>query len=128
MPKTPLHTNHAPAAIGCYSQAVRHGDLLYISGQIPLLPDGSLANIKDFSAAARQVFENLSAIAEAAGAGLQDTVKLTIYLTDLGNFAELNTIMAEYFSEPYPARVTVGVADLPKGVPIEIEGLVALSG
>jgi len=121
-----INTENAPGAIGTYSQAVKTGNTVYISGQIPLDP-GTMEVVSDsFEAAAHRVFQNLAAVAEAAGGSLEDAVKLNISMTDLGNFAAVNEIMMEYFSEPYPARAAVGVAALPKGVPIEIEAILEL--
>ena len=110
-----ISTDQAPAAIGTYSQAVQAGNTVYISGQIPLDPVTGAMVEGDFEAQARQVFSNLSAVAEAAGATLQAAVKLTIFLTDLGEFAAVNRVMSEFFSEPYPARAAVEVSALPKG-------------
>ncbi len=126
MQKETIHTDAAPAAIGTYSQAVRVGDLVFVSGQIPLVPGTMEIVAGDFAARARQVFDNLAAIAAAAGGGLDDAVKLTIFLTDLDNFATVNEIMAEYCSEPYPARAAVQVAALPKGVDVEADLILAL--
>lgn len=126
MSKEALHTDNAPAAIGTYSQAVRSGKLIFLSGQIPLLPATMEVVEGDFEARARQVFENLKAVAEAAGGSLDDAVKLTIFLTDLGNFATVNSVMQEYFSEPFPARAAVGVASLPKGVDVEADAILAI--
>lgn len=126
MAKKIISTEAAPGAIGTYSQAVQAGNTVYISGQIPLDPDTMEVVDESFEAAAHQVFRNLSAIAKAAGGGLADAVKLNISMTDLGNFAAVNEIMAEYFEQPYPARAAVGVAALPKGVPIEIEAVLVL--
>ena len=118
-----IHTDRAPAAIGAYSQAVRVGDTIYISGQIPLDP-GSMEMVDEsFKAAAHQAFKNLAAVAEAAGGDLNDAVKVNISLTDLANFATVNEVMAHYFQQPYPARAAVGVASLPRGAPIEIEAI-----
>ena len=127
MNKQPVHSDSAPSAIGTYSQAVRSGDLDFLSGQIPLDPATMEVVDGDFEARARQVFENLSAVAEAAGASLDNAVKLTIFLTDLDNFATVNSVMAEYFNEPYPARAAVGVAALPKGVDVEADAILALN-
>lgn len=124
--KAAIHTGQAPAAIGTYSQAVRAGDLVFLSGQIPLDPATGDMVGGDFEVRARRVFENLKAVAEAAGGTLDDVVKLTLYLTDLGNFATVNAVMAGYFSEPYPARAAVGVATLPKGADVEAEAVLAL--
>jgi reactive intermediate/imine deaminase len=126
MTRQTIHTDAAPAAIGTYSQAVRIGDLVFISGQIPLVPATMELSDGDFAARARQVFDNLKAIAEAAGGSLDDAVKLTIFLTDLDNFATVNEVMAEYFAEPYPARAAVQVAALPKGVDIEADAILSL--
>jgi len=124
--KTPVHTDNAPSAIGTYSQAIRSGDLLFMSGQIPLDPETMEVVEGDFADRAHRVFRNLAAVAEAAGASLDQAIKLTIYLTDLDNFATVNSVMAEYFNEPYPARAALGVASLPKGVDIEAEAIIAL--
>jgi len=124
--KTPIHSDNAPAAIGTYSQAIRSGNLVFLSGQIPLDPATMEIVDGDFEARARRVFENLKAVAEAAGGTLDQIVKLTIYLTDLENFAAVNTTMAEFFDEPYPARAALGVASLPKGVDVEAEAILAL--
>ena len=126
MSKTPIHTGSAPSAIGTYSQAIKSGDLLFMSGQIPLDPATMEVVEGDFAARAHRVFSNLAAVAEAAGANLDQAVKLTIYLTDLENFATVNSVMAEYFTEPYPARAALGVASLPKGVDIEAEAILRL--
>jgi reactive intermediate/imine deaminase len=124
--KTPLHTDKAPSAIGTYSQAIRSGELVFMSGQIPLDPATMEIVEGDFAARAHRVFQNLQAVAEAAGGNLDQVVKLTIYLTDLGNFATVNEVMAGYFSEPYPARAALGVASLPKGADVEAEAIMAL--
>ena len=121
-----IHTDGAPAAVGTYSQAVRTGNLVFISGQIPFVPETMEVVEGDFAARARQVFDNLRAIAEAAGGSLDDAVKLTIFLTDLDNFATVNEVMAEFCSEPYPARAAVEVAALPKGVDIEADAILAV--
>ncbi len=126
MSKQVISSDHAPAAIGPYSQAVRVGNTVWVSGQIPLDPHTKELVQGDFGAQARQVFENLRAIVVAAGATLDDVVKANIYLTDLGHFAQLNTIMADYFREPYPARAAVEVAALPRGAQVEVECIVAL--
>ena len=121
MPRTIISTPDAPKAIGPYSQAVRAGDTVDLSGQIPLDPaTGELVG-GPIEAQARRVFQNLRAVAAAAGATLDDAVRVTIYLTDLGHFATVNAVMAEYFREPYPARVTIGVASLPKGAAVEVD-------
>ncbi len=127
MSKQPVHTKGAPAAIGTYSQAVRAGKLVFLSGQIPLVPDTMAIVDGDFATRARQVFENLAAVAEAAGGSLDDVVKVTVFLTDLDNFATVNAVMEEFFSEPYPARAAVGVASLPKGADVEADAILALS-
>ena len=124
--KIPIHSDNAPAAIGTYSQAIRSGNLVFLSGQIPLDPATMEVVDGDFDVRARRVFENLKAVAEAAGATLNQIVKLTIYLTDLENFAAVNTAMAEFFDEPYPARAALGVASLPKGADVEAEAILAL--
>ncbi len=120
-----IHTPRAPQAIGTYSQAVRAGGTVYVSGQIPLDPAGQLVT-GDIDAEIRRVFENLKAIAEAAGSSLASVAKLTIFLTDLAHFGKVNEIMAAYFSAPYPARAVVGVAQLPRGVRVEMECILAL--
>jgi reactive intermediate/imine deaminase len=123
MKKKPIHSDNAPAAIGTYSQAIQAGDLVFISGQIPLVPATMEVVDGDFEARARQVFENLQAVAEAAGGNLNDVVKLTIFLTDLGNFATVNSVMESFFEQPFPARAAVGVASLPKGVDVEADAI-----
>ena len=115
MSKQPIHTAEAPAAIGTYSQAIRTGNTVYLSGQIPLLPETMEIISEDVAEQIHQVFRNLAAVAAAAGGSLADVVKLNVFLTDLGNFPMVNEIMAEYFNEPYPARAAIGVAALPKG-------------
>jgi len=124
--KTVISTDTAPGAIGPYSQAVKAGNTVYISGQIPLDPETMEVVSDSFEAAADQVFRNLEAVAIASGGSLADAVKLNISMTDLGNFVAVNEIMMKYFSEPYPARAAVGVAALPKGVPVEIEAILVL--
>lgn len=125
--KTAIFTENAPAAIGPYSQAVRKGNNVYLSGQIPIDPKtGTMAAI-GFEEAAVQVFENLSAVAEAAGGTTADFVKLNIYVTDLTHFPVVNEVMKRYFQEPYPARATVQVAALPMGAALEIDGVMDLS-
>ena len=126
MPLTPVSTTAAPQAIGTYSQAIRAGDTVYLSGQIPLDPQTMEIVTGGFEAQARRVFENLRAVAAAAGGDLSRAVKLNIYLTDLGNFAELNRVMAEYFTAPYPARATLGVASLPRGAAVEVDAVLVL--
>ena len=126
MSRKAIHSNSAPAAIGTYSQAVRTGNLVFLSGQIPLVPDTMEIVEGDFADRARRVFDNLRAVAEAAGGNLNQVVKLTIYLTDLGDFATVNEVMQEFFDEPFPARAAVGVASLPKGVDVEADAILAL--
>ncbi len=126
MNKTPIHTDSAPAAIGTYSQAIQSGSLVFLSGQIPLDPETMEIVDGDFEARARRVFANLKAVTEAAGGTLDQIVKCTVYLTDLDNFATVNSVMAEFFEEPYPARVALGVASLPKGADVEAEAILAL--
>ncbi len=123
MTKTIISTDQAPGAIGTYNQAVLAGDTLYISGQIPLDPATGDVVQGDFRARAARVFANLAAIATAAGFSLDDAVKVTIFLTDLGEFAAVNEVMAEHFREPYPARAAVQVAALPKGVDVEADAI-----
>jgi reactive intermediate/imine deaminase len=122
-----ISTSNAPSAIGAYSQAVRTGNTVYISGQIPLDPATMEVVEGGFEAEARRVFENLKGVAEASGGSLNDVVRATIYMLDLSHFAKVNEIMAEYFDEPYPARAAVGVAQLPKGVAIEMDAILDLS-
>jgi reactive intermediate/imine deaminase len=126
MSKQIISTPHAPAAIGTYSQAVRVGNTIWVSGQIPLDPATKELIKGDVEAQVRQVFENLKAIVTAAGAGFDDVVKATVFLTDLSHFALVNKVMADYFREPYPARAAVGVAALPRGAMVEVECIVAL--
>jgi reactive intermediate/imine deaminase len=126
MPRTPIHTPRAPQAIGTYSQAIRAGDTVYLSGQIPLDPASGELVTGDMEAQVRRVFENLKAVAEASGADLSYIVKVTVYLTDLAHFALVNRVMAEYFTQPYPARAAVGVAALPKGAAVEMDAILAL--
>ncbi len=123
MPKTPIHTDRAPAAIGTYSQAVESGGLVFLSGQIPLDPGSMELAAGGMRAQIVRVFDNLKAVAAAAGCGLDDCLKLTVYLTDLAHFPLVNEVMAEYFSEPYPARAAVGVAALPKGAAVEMDAV-----
>jgi len=118
-----IKTAAAPAAIGTYSQAIRAGGTVYLSGQIPLDPATMELVGESVEAQIRQVFDNLSAVAQAAGGSLSDVVKLTVYLTDLGNFAAVNEIMATYFSEPYPARAAIGIAALPRAAAVEIDAI-----
>ncbi len=126
MNKTPIHTDSAPAAIGTYSQAIQSGSLVFLSGQIPLDPETMEIVDGDFEARARRVFANLKAVTEAAGGTLDQIIKCTVYLTDLDNFATVNSVMAEFFEEPYPARAALGVASLPKGSDVEAEAILAL--
>ena len=126
MPRQPIHTDAAPAAIGTYSQAVAAGSTVYLSGQIPLNPETMELVTGDIGVEIHQVFRNLDAVARAAGGDLAGMVKLTVYLTDLGNFASVNEVMAEYFQEPYPARAAVEVAGLPKGARVEVDGIMVL--
>lgn len=120
-----IQTQGAPAAIGTYSQAVKVGDTVYLSGQIGLDP-ATMQMVEGIEAQVHRVFTNLKAVAEAAGGSLADVVKLNIFLTDLSHFTLVNTIMAEYFSQPYPARAAVGVASLPRGALIEADGVIVL--
>ena len=126
MPREPINTARAPAAIGPYSQAVRRGDTVYLSGQIPLDPDSGLLVEGDIDAQARRAFDNLKAVCEAAGGSLDDVVRLGLYLTDLGQFAAVNAVMADYFDAPYPARSTIGVASLPRGAEFEVDAIMVL--
>jgi reactive intermediate/imine deaminase len=116
-----IHTDSAPKAIGPYSQAVRAGNTVYLSGQIPLDPKTMELVSGDIEKEIRQVFENLKAVAEAAGGSLAKAVKVNVFLTDLANFAKVNDIMAQYCTQPYPARAAVGVAQLPRGARVEVE-------
>jgi reactive intermediate/imine deaminase len=128
MRRTPIETSEAPAAIGPYSQAIRTGSTVYLSGQIPLDPATQDIVGGDFAAQATRVFDNLEAVARAAGGSLASVVKLTVYLTDLGRFAEVNEIMLRYFDRPFPARAAIGVAALPRQVQIEIDAIMVLDG
>ncbi|MCE1239812.1 MAG: RidA family protein [Azonexaceae bacterium] len=127
MAKTIIATPNAPAAIGTYSQAVKAGDTVYLSGQIGLDP-ATMQLVDGIDAQIVRVFDNLKAVAEAAGASLADTVKLNVYLTDLANFAKVNETMAKYFSEPYPARAAVGVKELPRGALVEADAVLVIGG
>jgi reactive intermediate/imine deaminase len=127
MSKSIIHTDNAPAAIGTYSQAVKAGATVYLSGQIPLVPSTMEMVSDDFRAQTVQVFDNLKAVCEAAGGSMSDLVKVNIFMIDLSNFATVNEIMATYFDEPYPARAAIEVAGLPKGSQIEIDGVMQLS-
>ena len=126
MSRQMIHTERAPQAIGSYSQALRAGDTVYLSGQVPFDPATMQLVSGDFEAQVRRVFENLKAVAEAAGGSLAQAVKFTVFLTDLTHFAKLNEIMALYCSKPYPARSTIGVASLPRGALVEIECVLQL--
>jgi len=123
-----VHTDAAPQAIGAYSQAVIAGDTLYVSGQIPLVPATMELDDGDIQQQIRRVFANLMAVVEAGGASAGQVSKIHVYLTDLGNFPLVNEVLAEYFDEPFPARAVVGVAALPKGVSVEVDAIVALTG
>lgn len=126
MSKSIIHTDKAPQAIGTYSQAVKAGTTVYLSGQIPLVPSTMELVSDDFAQQAHQVFENLKAVCEAAGGSINDMVKVNIFLPDLSNFATVNTIMSQYFTQPYPARAAIGVRALPRGAQIEIDGVMEL--
>ncbi len=126
MTKSVIHTDQAPAAIGTYSQAIKAGTTVYLSGQIPLVPETMEVISEDFAEQAHQVFKNVSAVCEAAGGSVQDLVKVNIFLTDLSKFATVNEIMSQYFQQPYPARAAVQISALPKGVQIEIDGVMEL--
>lgn len=122
-----INTTKAPAAIGTYSQAVKSGNTVYFSGQIPLVPETMEFNSEDVREQIHQVFKNLSAVAEAAGGSLNQLVKLNIFLTDLSCFPIVNEVMAEYFEEPYPARAAIGVKELPKGAQVEMDAVMDLA-
>jgi len=126
MPRQPIHSDQAPAAIGPYSQAVRAGDTVYLSGQIPLDPASGQLVEGDIATQARRAFDNLKAVCEAAGGSLDDVVRVGLYLTDLGKFGEVNAVMAEVFASPYPARSTVEVSALPKGATFEVDAVMVL--
>jgi len=126
MAKRIIQTDAAPKAIGTYSQAVKVGNTVYLSGQIPLDPASMNLVDGDISAQIKRVFDNLKAVAQAAGGELSDVVKLNVFLTDLNNFALVNEIMAGYFQQPYPARAAIGVASLPKGVPVEMDAIMVI--
>ena len=125
--RTTIQTDSAPEAIGTYSQAIKVGGTVYLSGQIPLVPDTMELVVGDMETQIKQVFENLKAVAEAAGGGLADIAKLNIFLTDLSHFALVNEVMSGYFDQPYPARAAVGVASLPKNVPVEMDAIMVLN-
>ncbi len=126
MNKETIHTHQAPAAIGTYSQAVRYGDIVFLSGQIPLNPATMELVEGGIEDQVRCVFDNLRAVCRASGGSLADIVKLTVFLTDMSNFPQVNIIMGEYFSEPYPARAAIGVAALPKGADVEMDAILGL--
>ncbi len=126
LPKTIINTKNAPTPRGTYSQAIKCGNIVYFAGQIPLDPTTQQLVALDLKTQIIQVFENLAAVAEASGGALKDIVKLTIYLTDLNEFYLVNEIMSEFFKEPYPARTTIGVAALPMGAKVEVEGIMVL--
>jgi reactive intermediate/imine deaminase len=126
MPRQPIHTDAAPAAIGPYSQAVRSGDTVWLSGQIPLDPATGQLVDGDIAAQARQVFANLRAVCEAAGGSLDGIVRAGIYLVDLGDFAVVNGVMAEFFAAPFPARSTIEVSGLPRGARVEVDAILIL--
>jgi reactive intermediate/imine deaminase len=126
MAKQAIHTKNAPEAIGTYSQAIRAGNTIYLSGQIPLDPQSMQLVTGDTRAEITRVFDNLAAVAAAAGASLANAVKLNVYLTDLKNFALVNEVMAEYFEEPYPARAAIGVAALPRGAGVEVDAVLVV--
>ncbi|MFT6190513.1 MAG: reactive intermediate/imine deaminase [Oleispira sp.] len=126
MAKIIINTDKAPQAIGTYSQAVKVNNTVYLSGQIPLVPETMEMVGGDIEAQVRRVFDNLSAVCEAAGGSLQDIAKLNIFLTDLGNFATVNKVMAEYFEQPYPARAAIGISQLPKNADVEMDGILEL--
>lgn len=126
MDKSIISTPAAPQAIGTYSQAVRAGNTVYLSGQIPLVPETMQMVEGDIAAQVRQVFNNLAAVAAAAGGTLNDCVKVHVFLTDLVNFPVVNQVMAEFFAEPYPARAAIGVASLPRGAQVEVDCIMVL--
>jgi reactive intermediate/imine deaminase len=126
MPREIIHTKHAPEAIGTYSQAVKHDNTVYISGQIPLDPTTMALVSDNADEQITQVFNNLLAICNEAGGSLADIIKLNIYLTDLGEFPQVNEIMAKFFQEPYPARAALGVSQLPKGAQVEMDAIMIL--
>ena len=126
MARTPIHTDLAPAAIGPYSQAIRSGNLVFLSGQTPLDPATGVLVEGDISVQARRAFDNIKAVCEAAGGSMDDIVRVGLYLTDLGQFAAVNAVMAEYFQTPYPARSTIEVPALPKGADFEVDAVLVL--
>lgn len=127
MPRQAIHTAHAPAAIGPYSQAVRSGQTVYLSGQTPLDPASGQMIEGDIAAQARRAFDNLHAVCVAAGGSFDGIVRLGLYLTDLGDFAQVNAVMAEYFAEPYPARSTIEASALPRGAAFEVDAILVLA-
>lgn len=126
MPRQPIHSNAAPAAIGPYSQAVRHGNTVYLSGQIPLDPATGQVVDGDIAVQARRAFDNLRAVCAAAGGSFADIVRVGLYLTDLGEFAAVNAVMADYFEAPFPARSTIQVSALPRGAQFEVDAVMVL--
>lgn len=126
MPRQTFHSDNAPAAIGAYSQAVKAGDTIYLSGAIPLVPGTMELVSDDVRTQIVQVFDNLEAVCQAAGGSFEQVVKLTVFLTDLADFPLVNEVMTERFSEPYPARAAIGVASLPRNVAVEVEGVMYL--
>lgn len=128
MTKKAIHTDLAPQAIGTYSQAIQTGDTVYLSGQIPLDPKTMALVEGPIEVQIHRVFDNLSAVAKAAGGSLNDVVKLNVFLTDLGHFAKVNEIMSAYFNQPYPARAAIGVAALPRGAEVEMDAVLVLAG
>ncbi|MEO6688770.1 MAG: RidA family protein [Dokdonella sp.] len=128
MSRTIIQTDHAPKAIGPYSQAVRESQTVYLSGQIPLDPATGELVVGDITAQTRRVFDNLTAVCAAAGGSLNDIVRVGIYLMDLGDFAAVNAVMAEYCKQPYPARSTIGVSALPRGARVEVDAIVVIAG
>jgi reactive intermediate/imine deaminase len=125
--KSAVHTDKAPQAIGTYSQAVQAGKTVYLSGQVPLDPTTGQLVTGDFHAEVRQIFENLSNVAQAAGGALSDLVRVGVYLTDLNDFTKLNEVMAQYLKAPYPARSTIQVSALPRGARVEIDGVLVIA-
>ena len=128
MPRQPIHSDRAPAAIGPYSQAVRAGDTVYCSGQVPFDPATGELVEGDITVQARRAFDNLRAVCEAAGGSFDDVVRVGLYLTNLGQFAAVNAVMADYFQAPYPARSTIEVTALPKGAAFEVDAILVLRG
>lgn len=128
MSKIVIHSDNAPKAIGPYSQAIKVGQTVYLSGQVPLNPATQELVTNDFDAEVRQVFENLQAVAQAAGGSLADLVRIGVYLIDLGQFAQLNAIMAEYVPQPFPARSTIQVSALPRGARVEVDAVMVIAG